>query len=325
MATATYPPHRLSTGSTKISHRTLIRHRNLRRQSKAPTFTLAATTALMMCFQAWKIKGYGNSIPKDLILARATLIHILELQRQRCKQALEDIKSNLSFAIIMKIVDTKKLDQTYCDPSQRLVADCVLTDVDTAVVSDCKGSIAVLSCSDHLEDNASPERNLTLTCAYYMGEIAMSIRKGSFIYKLPADDMLNSAECLNASVDPSHSAIMASTLLGSIMIFIPISREEHELLEAVQARLIVHPSTAPVLGNDHNEYHSCENPVGVPKILDGDMLAQFLELTSMQQVAVLSFPIVSPDTHKLSSKPPPSHIPVNKVVQLLERIHYALN
>ncbi|XVE96196.1 hypothetical protein REPUB_Repub02eG0200900 [Reevesia pubescens] len=163
--------------------------------------------------------------------------------------------------------DTKKLDQTYCDPSQRLVADCVLTDVDTAVVSDRKGSIAVLSCSDRLEDNASPERNLTLTCAYYMGEIAMSIRKGSFIYKLPADDMLNICEGLNASVDPSQSAIMASTLLGSIMIFIPISREEHELLEAVQARLIVHPLTAPVLGNDHNEYRSRENPVFIKGVL----------------------------------------------------------
>ncbi|OMO51866.1 hypothetical protein CCACVL1_29540 [Corchorus capsularis] len=221
--------------------------------------------------------------------------------------------------------ETKKLEQTFCDPSQRLVADCVLTDVDTAVVSDRKGSIAVLSCSDRAQDNASPERNLTLTCAYYMGEIAMSIKKGSFIYKLPADDMLNSCEGLTTSVDPSHSTIMASTLLGSIMIFIPISREEYELLEAVQARLIVHPLTAPVLGNDHNEYRSRENQVGVPKILDGDMLAQFLELTSLQQEAVLSSPISSPDTHKLSPKPPAPPIPVNKVVQLLERIHYALN
>jgi splicing factor 3B subunit 3 len=47
--------------------------------------------------------------------------------------------------------DTKKLEQLYCDPSQRLVADCILKDVDTAVVSDRKGSIAVLSCTDHLE------------------------------------------------------------------------------------------------------------------------------------------------------------------------------
>ncbi len=43
------------------------------------------------------------------------------------------------------------MEQLYCDPSQRLVADCILMDVDTAVVSDRKGSIAVLSCSDRLE------------------------------------------------------------------------------------------------------------------------------------------------------------------------------
>lgn len=47
--------------------------------------------------------------------------------------------------------DSRKLEQLYCDPEQRLVADCILMDVDTAVVSDRKGSIAVLSCSNHLE------------------------------------------------------------------------------------------------------------------------------------------------------------------------------
>lgn len=65
--------------------------------------------------------------------------------------------------------------------------------------------------------------------------------------------------------------------------------------------------------------------VGTPKILDGDMLAQFLELTSKQQEAVLSLPLGSLDT-KSSSKPSPSSpIPVSQVVQLLERVHYALN
>ncbi|XP_022882617.1 uncharacterized protein LOC111399497 isoform X1 [Olea europaea var. sylvestris] len=73
--------------------------------------------------------------------------------------------------------DARKLEQVYCDPVQRLVADCVLMDVNTAVVSDRKGSIAVLSCANYLEDNASPERNLTLSCSYYMGDIAMRIKK----------------------------------------------------------------------------------------------------------------------------------------------------
>lgn len=215
--------------------------------------------------------------------------------------------------------DSKKVEQLYCDPSQRLVADCILMDVDTAVVSDRKGSIAVLSCSDRLENNASPESNLTLSSAYYMGEIAMSIRKGSYSYKLPADDVLN-------GIDLSQNTIIASTLLGSIIIFIPISREEHELLEAVQARLVVHPLTAPVLGNDHDDFRSRENPVGIPKILDGDMLAQFLELTSKQQETILSLPLGSSETVKSSLKPHLlSPIPVNQVVQLLERVHYALN
>lgn len=51
----------------------------------------------------------------------------------------------------LKCQDARKLDQLYCDPVQRLVADCILMDVDTAVVSDRKGSIAVLSCSNQLE------------------------------------------------------------------------------------------------------------------------------------------------------------------------------
>ena len=56
------------------------------------------------------------------------------------------------------------------------------------------------------------------------------------------------------------------------------------------------------------------------------MLAQFLELTNMQQEAVLALPLGSLETVTSSSKQAlPSPISVNRVVQLLERIHYALN
>ncbi|XP_062002924.1 uncharacterized protein LOC133720570 isoform X1 [Rosa rugosa] len=218
--------------------------------------------------------------------------------------------------------ESKRLQQLYCDPYQRLVGDCILMDVNTAVVSDRKGSIAVLSCADYLEDTASPECNLTVSCAYYMGEVAMSIKKGSFSYKLPADDALKGSD---GSIDFSQNGIIVSTLLGSIITFVPISREEYELLEAVQDRLAVHPLTAPILGNDHNEFRSRENPVGVPKILDADMLTQFLELTSMQQEDVLSSPLCVQGTVKSRLKLRSSPVPVNQVVQLLERVHYALN
>ncbi|KAK9921586.1 hypothetical protein M0R45_030090 [Rubus argutus] len=184
--------------------------------------------------------------------------------------------------------DSKKLQQLYCDPYQRLVGDCILMDVNTAVVSDRKGSITVLSCADYLE----------------------------------ADDPLKGDD---GSIVFSQNGIIVSTLLGSIITFVPISREEYELLEAVQDRLAVHPLTAPILGNDHNEFRSRENPVGIPKILDADMLTQFLELTSMQQEAVLSSPLCTQGTVKSRLKLRSLPVPVNQVVQLLERVHYALN
>lgn len=221
--------------------------------------------------------------------------------------------------------DAKKLEQIYCDPGQRLVADCLLTNLNTAFVSDRKGSIAVLTSSTHLEDNASPECNLTVSCSYYLGEIAMSIKKGSFSYKMSAEDGLKGCDGDNKVIDMSRNSIMAGTLLGSIVMFIPISREEYELLKPVQARLAVHPLTAPILGNNHSEFRSRESKQAVvPMILDGDMLAQFLELTSIQQEAVLGLPCATAEVSS-SSRSPHSPVSVNQVVQLLERVHYVLN
>lgn len=268
--------------------------------------------------------GFTNDNPqkvKRLAVGR-TRFMITSLTSHFTRIAVGDCRDGILFYSYHE--EGRKLEQDYSDPSQRLVADCTLVDVDTAVVSDRKGSIAVLSSPDRTEDNASPESNLTLSCAYYMGEIGMSIKKGSFSYKLPADDVLKASDNPILNVDLAHKIIIVSTLLGSITVFIPISRDEYELLEAVQAKLAVHPLTAPVLGNDHNEFRSRENLGGIPKVLDGDLLSQFLELTSMQQEAILSLPLCAPDTVKLSSVPF-SPIPVNQVVQLLERVHYALN
>ncbi|CAL0326673.1 unnamed protein product [Lupinus luteus] len=210
--------------------------------------------------------------------------------------------------------EARKFEQLYCDPSQRLVADCILMDTETAVVSDRKGSIAVL-CTEYLEDSASHESNLILSCGYFMAEVAMSIQKGSYSYRFPADDVLQGGNTPKTNVDSminTENTIIASTLLGSIIIFTPLSREEYELLEAVQARLVAHHLTAPVLGNDHNEFRSRENPVGVPKILDGDMLTQFLELTNIQQQMILSSS-EPPKTVKPTSKPfLPPHISVSQ-------------
>ncbi|KAH9329512.1 hypothetical protein KI387_001620, partial [Taxus chinensis] len=100
--------------------------------------------------------------------------------------------------------------------------------------------------------------------------------------------------------------------------------EEYDLLDAVQERLASYPLTAPVLGNNHAQFRGRDSPVGVCKVLDGDMLAQFLELTSMQQRAVLAAqPVLASDaanSHTLQRS-----LPLDQVLRLLEQVHNALN
>lgn len=44
-------------------------------------------------------------------------------------------------------------------------------------------------------------------------------------------------------------------------------REEYQLLQAVQAKLAIHPLTAPVLGNDHKKFRSRESMVCLSETL----------------------------------------------------------
>ncbi|TVU41359.1 hypothetical protein EJB05_14867 [Eragrostis curvula] len=212
----------------------------------------------------------------------------------------------------------RKLELIYSDPAQRLVGDVALLNCETAVVSDRRGSISVLSCA-RLEVSESPQKNLAVNCSFYMGEAAMSIQKAipsnnltaAFRYRLPIDDDTDLV------LESAYDCIVASTLLGSVFVMIPLTSEEHQLLQDVQERLSVHPLTAPVLGNDHAEFRRRGIPSEVPPILDGDMLVQFLELTGEQQQAIL--------THAVSGKGQPRPVSVFQVLRTLERVHYALN
>ncbi|KAG6526826.1 hypothetical protein ZIOFF_016827 [Zingiber officinale] len=198
--------------------------------------------------------------------------------------------------------DVKKLELLYSDPAQRLVADCALMNRDTAIVSDRKGNISVLSCPNTLEANEYPEKNLVLNCSFYMGETVMSIVKAPVPCKLPVDNIPNKSIGVEIVQKSSYDSIVASTLLGSVFILIPITSEEYALLDAVQDRLAVHSLTSPVLGNNHREYRGRGFPSGVPSILDGDMLMQFLELTSMQQESVLASSGGGSNSHALASE-----------------------
>lgn len=76
------------------------------------------------------------------------------------------------------------------------------------------------------------------------------------------------------SFPPSRCFLLLSYNLDEILFVfnIPVKRlttsfcrDEYELLEAVQAKLVVHTLTAPVLGNDHKEFRGRENPVSDQK------------------------------------------------------------
>ena len=111
----------------------------------------------------------------------------------------------------------RKLELVYADPAQRLVGDVVLLDCETAVVSDRRGSISVLSCPG-LEVSESPEKNLAVQCSFFMGEIAMSIQKAAFKYRLPIGDETDPV------LESAYNCVVASTLLGSVFVMIPLTR-----------------------------------------------------------------------------------------------------
>uniref|UniRef100_A0A3B6AXK1 Cleavage/polyadenylation specificity factor A subunit N-terminal domain-containing protein n=1 Tax=Triticum aestivum TaxID=4565 RepID=A0A3B6AXK1_WHEAT len=110
----------------------------------------------------------------------------------------------------------RKLELVYADPAQRLVGDVVLLDCETAVVSDRRGSISVLSCPG-LEVSESPEKNLAVQCSFFMGEIAMSIQKAAFKYRLPIGDETDPV------LESAYNCVVASTLLGSVFVMIPLT------------------------------------------------------------------------------------------------------
>ncbi|KAG0472427.1 hypothetical protein HPP92_016973 [Vanilla planifolia] len=216
--------------------------------------------------------------------------------------------------------DLRKLELLYSDPELRLVADCTLVNMDTAVVSDRRGSISVLSNVNHLEGSESPEKNLLVNCSFYLGESAMRIQKGFFSYKVPVDDAARESDAADVDHGSPCNTIVASTLLGSLLVLIPVTSEERHLLAAVQARLAVHPLTAPVLGNDLVEFRGRSTQACVPNMLDGDMLTQFLELTITQQEAVLA---ITDDRIPEPLSQVSLQLSVNQVTKLLERIYHA--
>lgn len=244
--------------------------------------------------------------------------------------------------------DTGQLELLLCDPSHRLVADCTLIDPDTAIVTDKHGNLCSLTTSPGAEGNSNPERNLGIGCWFHMAEIALRIRKGSLSYRAPVEDMGGDPYCQLPAVRmaaqlKSSSALVAATMLGSVLFFLRLTREEYELLAAVERRVAAYPLTAPLLGNDHARFRSRGSPPGVARVLDGDMLEQFLALPTVQQQTVLAKrsrrPLEPADRSALlpchgnmwlhlaneEGEEEVADIPLEKVLRLLELVHHSID
>jgi splicing factor 3B subunit 3 len=62
-------------------------------------------------------------------------------------EALSIVSSNLGSSFSDYYQSHRKLELVYSDPAHRLVGDIALLNCETAVVSDRRGSISVLSCT----------------------------------------------------------------------------------------------------------------------------------------------------------------------------------
>ncbi|KAI7736980.1 hypothetical protein M8C21_005393 [Ambrosia artemisiifolia] len=86
-----------------------------------------------------------NSLRVKRLAVSRTRFMIMTLTTHFTTIAVGDCRDGVLFYAYNE--DSKKVEQLYSDPVQRLVADCRLINIDTAIVSDRMGSIAVLSCS----------------------------------------------------------------------------------------------------------------------------------------------------------------------------------
>ncbi|KAK9123355.1 hypothetical protein Sjap_012957 [Stephania japonica] len=97
------------------------------------------------------VYGFLNDNPqrvKKFALGK-TRFTITCLTSQFNRIAVGDCRDGILFYSYQE--DLRKLEQLYCDPDQRLVADCNLMNLDTAAVADRRGHFALLSSNNHLE------------------------------------------------------------------------------------------------------------------------------------------------------------------------------
>jgi splicing factor 3B subunit 3 len=97
---------------------------------------------------------------------------------------------------------------------------------------------------DVYSESVSPERNLTLSCSYHVGEAIMRICKASLAYDSTMDDNQKAYSGRKSGLHCPNSSVVATSLLGSVFIFIQLSRylvHVFHLLVGVQQHETLNP------------------------------------------------------------------------------------
>eukprot|EP00898_Chlorokybus_atmophyticus_P003273 jgi/Chlat1/3947/Chrsp26S04201 len=266
-----------------------------------------------------------------------TRLFIAALTTYLTRIVVVDVKDSVLFYTYRE--DSKQFELEYCDRAQRLVADCALSDSNVACGVDRHGNFFALTNGERPEGDAStnPDINLVQAASFSIGESALHIREGSLAYRTP--EVVRSADGASPIAVPPpdlrQQTLVAATLLGSIVLFLRLPKEEYDVLRAVEHALASYPITAPVLGNSHIAFRS-QAASHTGHVLDGDMLAQFLELPDYHQRQVLNSlsaashaAVLGMDAYTtipgVAASQPGAEMTVEKILALIEHVHSRLS
>jgi len=149
-------------------------------------------------------------------------------------------------------------------------------------------------------ETAMPERNLTRATIHSLREVSARLTQLRGVDRPSGSSGTLLGAGLPRQAMPA-GALMAGTLLGAVFAFLPLADWQYDALQAVERALARHRATQPLQSRNRADLQRPEltggiltdpnGPASEPlplEVLDGDLLAQLLELPEAMQAEVLS-------------------------------------
>ncbi|KAK9764102.1 hypothetical protein K7432_008679, partial [Basidiobolus ranarum] len=161
--------------------------------------------------------------------------------------------------------------------NSKLISDCL------SVGTDKLGTVFGMT---YGED--SIKRSLSDSFAFNHGETILRLNLGSMIYGATdngTEGHIGWTETTEESEEHKQPAIIGCSLIGSVIIYLRLNEKGYSTLEELQSILVKHPSTRPLLGNDHYRFRSLVVPA--QNVIDGEMVSQFAQLAYTTKVEIV--------------------------------------